>query len=254
VRRILFAGVCIFCLAPDVRADLPTIDITQAVNSIKEQLQAAKSFATQTQQYLAQLQQLSQEVQLVASLVHDPSLGTVMALAGQTGLGNSLPVNPYQMMALVNGFGGGVNGLSGALGKLNQLASLTNSISSTNHVYSPTDGSWTSQQLIAGGAGLYTTQGGALALLEDMQNHIPVLQALRDRLSTATDPKTVLDAQAQIQAEGVWTQNTIGQLNAMQVAASVQSDLRIQRDNESVTKSIDDFLTKANSYGGGISP
>jgi hypothetical protein len=40
----------------------------------------------------------------------------------------------------------------------------------------------------------------------------------------------------------------------MQVAASVQSDLRVQRDNESVTKSIDDFLTKANSYGGGISP
>ena len=154
MRRILFAGVCIFCLARDARADLPTIDITQAVNSIKEQLQAAKAFATQTQQYLAQLQQLSQEVQLVASLVHDPSLGTVMALAGQTGLGNSLPVNPYQMMSLVNGFGGGVNGLSGALGKLNQLAGLTNSISSANHIYSPTDGSWTSQQLIAGGAGL----------------------------------------------------------------------------------------------------
>ena len=47
----------------------------------------------------------------------------------------------------------------------------------------------------AGNAGV---KGIASQVIQDIQNHLPVLQGLRDRLATADNPKDVADAQAQI--------------------------------------------------------
>jgi hypothetical protein len=59
--------------------------------------------------------------------------------------------------------------------------------------------------------------------------------------------KDVADTQGAIQSEIAWTANAQAQLNAIQVAASVQDANRIQRDNESLSKSFSEFTTK---FGG----
>jgi Type IV secretion system proteins len=180
-------------------------------------------------------------------LIHDPSLGAAMGLMNLAGVGNSLPVNPTAVMGMVNGFSGGVGSLTSSLGRLNQLNGLITSTGSANHVYTPTDGSWSSQQLIDGSTAVAGTQGGAASLLQDLQSHIPILQALRDRLSSATNMKDVADAQGAIQSEIAWTANTQAQLNAMGIAAAAQNANRDQRDNEAMSQSFNAFVTK---YGG----
>jgi len=163
------------------------------------------------------------------------------------GVGNSLPVNPMAVMGLVNGFSGSIGGLSGSLGKLQQLNGLVNMTYGANHIYSPTDGSWASKQLNDSGTAIAGTQGSAASLLQDLQSHVPVLQALRDKLASSTNMKDVADAQGAIQSEIAWTANTQAQLNAIQVAASVQQDNRVQRDNEALSQSFSRFAT---TYGG----
>ena len=123
-----------------------------------------------------------------------------------------------------------------------------------NHIYSPTDGSWNSQQLIANGNAIAGTQGSAQSAYQDLRNHLPIIQALRDRLLTATNPKDVADAQSQIQAEAAWTSNLQVELAAIDVNSRAQADARVQRDNEGLDKSIDEFLAKANAAGRGLNP
>jgi hypothetical protein len=159
------------------------------------------------------------------------------------------------VLGVVNGVGSiGAGGsfnlgqIGGILGSLNGLA---NASYTTNHVYSPTDNSWASQQLIASGNALAGTQGSALAAYQDYRTHAAALQALRDHLATATTPKEVQDTQAQMEIENIWTANQNGQMAALQVAATTQELERAQRDNEGLDKSIDDFIAQANAAGRG---
>jgi hypothetical protein len=171
----------------------------------------------------------------------------------QTGLGNSLPINPMALASLSSGYGS-LTSLSSLLGKLSQLNGLVNSNFATNHIYSPTDGSWNSQQLIANGNAIAGVQAAAQAAYQDLRNHLPVIQALRDRLATATNPKDVADAQAQLQAETAWTNNLQSEISTMQVNYQAQAASRVQRDNESLDAGIDSFLAQANAAGRGITP
>jgi DhnA family fructose-bisphosphate aldolase class Ia len=162
------------------------------------------------------------------------------------GLSNSLPVNPMAVASLTNGYAS-LDSLSDILGKVSQLNGLVNTNLATNHVYSPTDGSWNSQQLIANGNAIAGTQGAAQSVYQDLQNHLPILQALRDRLSTATTPKDVADAESQIQAEAAWTSNLQSELAAIDVNFRAEADSRVQRDNEAMDQSFDNFITSANA-------
>jgi len=254
MKRFILASVCTLALMGSAHAQLTVFDPSNAVGQakalveqIKEETTGLRSFLTQLQQYSTQLQQYATDVEVAANFIHDPSLGAASGLLNLTGVGNSLPINPMVAMGLVNGFSGGIGGLTGSLGKLQQLSGLVNMTFSTNHIYTPTDGSWSSQQLRDSATGIAGTQGSAASLLQDLQNHIPVLQALRDRLSTASNMKDVADAQGAIQSEIAWTANTQAQLNAIQVAASVQDASRVQRDNETLSQSFSHFAT---TYGG----
>ena len=71
-----------------------------------------------------------------------------MGLLNIAGLGNSLPVNAYAVLNLVNGRSYGQGGLPEISGVLSSLSSLTAAAYSANHVYTPTDGSWASQELV----------------------------------------------------------------------------------------------------------
>ncbi len=110
-----------------------------------------------------------------------------------------MPVNPIAVMSLVNGFNGfSAGGLPSLIGGIaSSLNALSGSSYAANHIYSPTDNSWNSQQLIANANSISGTQGTALASYQQLQAHAATLQALRDRLMTAVDPKDVEDAQAE---------------------------------------------------------
>lgn len=253
MKRVLLASACFALLTGQANAQVAVIDPASIMEQVKSLAQEAKSYLLQAQQYSTQVTQLEQQVQEYNAFVHDPSLGAAGSLINQTGLGNSLPINPMALASLTNGYGS-LNSLSGALGKLSQLGGLVNSNFATNHVYSPTDGSWNSQQLIANGNAIAGTQGAAQAAYQDLRTHLPIIQALRDRLATATNPKDVADAQAQLQAETAWTGNLQSEISAMDVNYRAQADSRVQRDNESLDAGIDDWIAQANAAGRGLTP
>lgn len=251
MKRVILTFAFAVAFSDAAQAQIPVTDLGSLVAQARSLAQDIKGYLLQAQQYTTEAQHLYTTEQMLQGFVHDPSLGRAAGLMQMTGLNSSLPVSPYAIMSLTSGYNS-MTSLGGVLGKLSQLNGLVGGSYNTNHVYSPTDGTWASQQLIANGNATAFHQGAALSVYQDLQSHIPVLAALRDRLNSATTPKDVADANAAIAAEASWTNNMQAQLAALQVNASAQSDIRIQRDNEALDKSFDDWLTKANAAGRGI--
>jgi hypothetical protein len=245
MKRILFAGVCLAALSSPASAQITVVDPASILQQVKSYVQEIKDYALQTQQYVTQAQQYQQEVEQYIAFVHDPNLGAAMGLMNQAGLSNSLPINPMALQSLVSGNASPV-GMLGALG------SLANTSYGANHVYSPTDQSWNSQQLIANGNGISNTQGAADAAYQNLRDHMPIIQALRDKLVLARTPKDVADAQAELEAETLWTQSMHAQMAAVEVNYRTQMDARRQRDDESLEQGIDAFIGQANAAGRGI--
>ena len=271
-RRALFAAAAGVALAAGysarVAADLPVIDTAavaqlahQLANDVKAyglQLQQyageVKSWATQNlqwlqqlQQYSVQLQQYTNELTMLQNWVHNPSLGAAMGLLNIAGLGNGLPVNAYAVLNLVEGRSYGASGLPEISGVLSSLSSLTAGAYSANHVYTPTDASWASQELISNANSIAGEQGAAQAAYTDLQAHAAALQALRDHLATATSPKDVQDTQAQIELETTWSTNEAAQLAAINAVYAAQRDALAQRDNEKLAQDLETFAPSANS-------
>jgi hypothetical protein len=269
-RRVLLGMAAGIALAAGysmpARAALPVIDTAalgqwahQLANDVKAyglQLQQyageVKSWATQNlqwlqqvQQYATQLQQYTDELTMLENWVHNPSLGGALGLLNIAGLGNSLPVNAYAVLNLVNGRSFGEGGLPEISGVLSSLSSLTAGAYAANHVYTPTDASWASQELVANANSIAGEQGAAQAAYSDLQAHAAALQALRDHLTAASSPKDVQDAQAQIQLEQVWTTNEAAQLTAINAAYAAQRDVQAQRDNEKLSQDIAAFIASA---------
>lgn len=259
-KRSLLVGAGLLVLSGSIaEADVPVIDATSVFQQIQQLLTATKeyalqvkqyvgeqlSWAVQAQQYAMQAQQYATEAAQLLAFVHNPALGQAMGLLNMAGLGSSMPVSPYAVMGLVNGTAFGGNGIPNIAGIFAPLAALSNTAYATNHVYSPTDGSWNSQQLINSGNAISGTQGTALASYQQLQNHEPAMQALRDRLATATTPKDVQDAQAQTELESLWTANQNASLTALAITNQTQDAARVQRDNEGLDKGIDQFVTQA---------
>jgi hypothetical protein len=188
VRRALLGATAVIVLAagysPPANADLPVIDTAavgqlahQLANDIKAyglQLQQyageVKSWATQhlqwlqqLQQYAVQLQQYTNELTMIENWVRNPGLGAAMGLLNMAGLGSSLPVNASAVLSLVNGRSYGEGGLPEISGVLSSLSGLTAGAYSANHVYTPTDASWASRELISNANSIAGEQGAAQA-------------------------------------------------------------------------------------------
>jgi type IV secretion system protein VirB5 len=242
-KRTLLAGVGIAGLVTTqtFAAGVPVFDASNLVEWIT-------SIGTQTKQYALQAKQYIVDGETLYGLVHQPALGMVTGLLNTTGLGSELPANPNAVMGLVNSItatrGGGFQSINGVMGALSGFAGTAYN---RNHIYSPTDGSFTSQQLIANGNNIAGAQGAYAATTDDLQKHAATLQALRDHLATATTTKDVADTQAQIALEETWTQNETGQLAAAQAAYQTNNANLAQRENETVTKSFDQFVERANA-------
>jgi hypothetical protein len=97
------------------QAQLAVIDNSNLVAQAKNLLQELKSYATQLQQLEQEIQQVTWLATTAQSMIQNPNLGTVMALMGQLGLTNDLPINPNAVMGLISGYGGISSGNLGAL-------------------------------------------------------------------------------------------------------------------------------------------
>jgi len=269
-RRALLGAAASIALAASyskpARADLPVID-TAALGQWAQQLQndvkayaldlqryagEVKSWATQNlqwlqqlQQYATQLQQYTNELTMLQNWVHNPNLGAALGLLNAVGLGNRLPVNAYAVLSLVEGRSYGAGGLPEVTGVLSSLSSLTAGAYSANHVYTPTDASWASQELVANANSIAGEQGSAQAAYTDLQAHAAALQGLRDHLTASSSPKDVQDTQAQIELEQVWTANEATQLTAINAVYAAQRDALVQRDNEKMNQDIAAFIASA---------
>lgn len=236
-------------LAEPARADIPTIDFTAIGNQMRQIEQELKAYTLQAKQALSEAQTALSEAQMVAGFIRNPTLGAAMGLMNMAGLGNSLPVNPYAVQGLVNGFNYRTGGIPAVGGILNNLSSLSNSSWSANHVYTPQDGSWRSQQVIASGNGISGVQGAAEAAYQDYRSHLPVMQALRDHLVAANTPKDVMDTQAEIALENLWATNQVGQVGAINIAYMTQHDNQEQREKEQMLQSGQNYLASARAAG-----
>jgi hypothetical protein len=261
MRRIFLTGVGLVALSGPARAaGVPVVDIvantnnminwgTSIANQVKEYALQMKQFvgeemswATQAQQYYMQGQQYLVEAEQLASFVHSPNLGAAMGLLNQAGLGNSLPVSPYSVMGLVNGTSYGGGGLPQIQGVLGSLSGFASSSYTANHVYTPNDGTWVATQTIARANSIAGMQGAAQASVADYQAHQAAFQAVQDRLATAKTPKDVQDAQAQIALQQTWYANEAGQMQAVTAAYQAQRDADVQKDNERLKQSFNDFI------------
>ena len=274
MKRVLLAGACLLALSGPAHAQIPVTDAGVLVDFGESLIQQAKEFALETQQelietkqligdefgwatqaaqYAMQGQQYLTEATQLAGFIRDPNLGAAMGLLSRAGLGSSLPVSPYAVMGLVNGFSNpGSMGLPQIAGVLGQLSQFSGAAYTKNHVYTPTDGSWDSTQLISNANNIAGAQGAYAATTNDLQTHAAALQALRDHLATATTPKDVQDTQAQIALEQAWTANEAAQMAAVKASFDSQRDNAEQRDNESIDKGIDEFLAQAAAEGRGL--
>lgn len=261
LRRTLLgasAGALLLAVGSSVRADVPVIDTAalsqwyqQIANDIKTYALQVQQWSTQNlswlmqvQQYATQTQQYLTETEQLLAFVHNPNLGSAMALLNAIGLNSVLPINPYTVMGLIDGMSS-FNGIYSLNGILGSLSSISGSFWTTNHVYTPTDGSWASQQIIDRANGIAGVQGAAGGATNDLATHATALQALRTRLETATNPKDVADIEAQIQLEMVWTQNEQARLSAIQAMYAAQTDALTQRDNERLAMDIENFVSSS---------
>ncbi len=236
MKKLLLVTTLLIVPLQRASADVPVTDSLANISLIKQYGQDIKSYMLQGQQYLTQAQTLAQQVQQYYAFVQNPSLGAATGLMYQTGLSNELPINPSGLVGLTSGYS---MSLSGLAGRLSALSSLTNTAYSQNHVYSCTDGSWSCQQQVQRGYGLAGASGIAQAAYEDLRNHMPVVQALRDEAASATTPAQRENVMAELQAESVWHDNLMAQVNSAQMQALVDQQNAGQRADEAMSRDID---------------
>jgi type IV secretion system protein VirB5 len=266
MRGIPLTGIGLTALCGTAQAQVSVVDFSSIADQVKaytlqtqqefietkELIGDQLSWAVQAKQYLMQGQQYLTEAEQLAAFVHGPNLGAAMGLLNQAGLGNSLPVSPYAVMGLVSGVRYGGGGLPQIQGILNSLSGFASSAYSTNHVYTPTDGSFASKETIANANSIAGYQGAAQASVADYEAHQAAFQALEARLKTATEPKDVQDLQAQIALQQAWFANEAGQQQAITAAYQAQRDAMAQRGAESVDRGFDNFMQAAAAQGDGF--
>lgn len=244
MKRTLLASVAMLALlaAVPAHAEITVIDPTEVGQTINVLRQAIQSYGTQVQQLQQAAEQVEWLGQTFNSLVAHPNLGAVMGLMNQLGIQDPLPINPLAVQGLING-GGGINGALGA------LSTLSTGAFNTNHVYTPTDGTWNSQQMNANANGIAGAQGIAQQVYGEMAQHFAVLTGLRQDLLAATTPAEREHVMGQIQAEQAWTQNAQGQLQAANIMLVSAQASRAQQDDEQLTKGFDNEINQAKALG-----
>lgn len=230
------AVACFMGVSAPALAQIPVIDSASNLQQVKSFIQDIKGYVLQGQQALTQAQILAQTVQTYYSFVQDPSLGAAIGILNQTGLSNSLPINPNGLIGLTSGYSMSLGGLAGRLSALNTLTSTSYG---QYHVYDCTDNSWACDQQKKRAYGIAGTSGIAQAAYQDIRDHMPVVQSLRDRAASATTPAERENVMIALQSEQAWHDNMVGQINAIQLQAKADEASLGQQDQERFSRDID---------------
>ena len=234
----LLAGFMV--LASPAKADVPVVDFAGIADRLKGYLQDLKSYAADLQMIQNQMQQIQWMATTAQSIIHDPVNGTLQ-LANMMGVTSNLPVNPYTVQGLVSGYGH-MDSLGGFMSKFSQLGSLVRGSYNRDNLYTCTDNSFECQQQQNAMTGYSGVKGMGSQLFQDLNNHLPILAGLRERLSTASNLKDVADIQAQIDAEQTWTQNTMAQATTVAMMAEAQERVNRMQTNQKLNSDIDAVL------------
>jgi Type IV secretion system proteins len=242
MRKNLIAVACIVVgIGGPAQAQIAVDSLTADFNAVKDLAGQAKSYALQAQQYVTEAQQLAQLVNTFNAFVANPSLGAALGLMNQTGLGNDLPINPAGLMSLTSGYSMSLANLGA---KLSALSSLSNASYTQNHVYTCTDQSWACTQEQQRGYGLAGSSGIAQSAYQDLRNHMPVIQALRDQAATATTPAQRENVALALQSETAWNNNLAAQIQAAQMQAKSDEGSLAQQDTEKMSQALDQTYTE----------
>jgi hypothetical protein len=224
-----------FLACPAGRAQIAVDSLTADFNAVKDLAGPAKAYALQAQQYVNEAQQLAQLVNTYDAFVANPSLGAATGLMTQTGLGNDLPINPASLMSLTSGYSMSLANLGA---KLSVLSSLSNASYNQNHIFTCTNQSWSCQQQQQRGYGLAGTSGIAQSAYQDLQNHLPIIQALRDQANAATTPAEREKVTLALQSETTWNNNLAAQIQAAEMQAKTDEAGLTQQDNEKISQAM----------------
>lgn len=221
------------------------LQMTKYALQIKQYTGEYFGWVTQYGQYVTQLAQYYNEGMQLLAIAHHPTLGAAAGLMNQAGLNNSLPFSPYAAMNLLNGSSYAGGGFAGIGGILNSLSDFAGSSYQQNRLYTPTDASWASQQVIANGNSVSAEQGAAMASYQDYRNHMGVLPALRQTAATSDTVKDAADTGNQIAIETAWNLNQLGQANAVAWMAAQQREAKVQRAEERLSCELEQFRSAA---------
>lgn len=242
IKRRMTAVACIIVgLAGPARGQISVDSLTADFNAVKDLAGQAKAYALQANQYITEAQQLAQMVQQYAAFVQQPTLGAAVGLMGQAGLDNDLPINPASLMSLTSGYSMSLAGLSN---KLATLGTLSNASYDQNHIYACTDSSFACTQQKQRGYGIAGSAGIAQSAYQDLRNHMPVVQALRDRAATAVTPAERENVALALQSETTWNDNLSAQIQAAEMQAKADEASLAQQGNEQISKSIEQTISE----------
>lgn len=160
------------------------------------------------------------------------------------GLGSASIQNPLPAVNLINGLIGGQTAVTGAgVQFYNQ-----------NHIYTPTDGSAASTQLIANANSIANVQGLAATNLQSIQQRLALLAGLETELSSATSITQVDAINGRISLESNYVQAQQAQAQNLAILAQQQQSTQLQQDKEQfvqdMTNGQAEMMAAASANGG----
>jgi len=185
----------------------------------------------QLQQMVQQLntmkQQLDQAQQLYGSLNKLTDMNSVASVLNNPQIRNALPREFSQIESLFKGYG------TGAFGN------LVNSYASSNPSYSSPGNDFYTQELAKLNKTNAAAQSLAQSIYEGASQRMDGIEQLRQRLSSASDAKDVLDLQARLQAEQAFLQTDLLRMQGLRMIQQAQVDVNAQRRQEEERRQID---------------
>lgn len=183
---------------------------------------AASRALSELQQLTAQYNQLVMTYQMLTNPVDVTSMVTGLNVGS---LQNPLPTVPS--------LGGLITGQTSATG-------LGATFYTQNHIYTPTDGSTASTQLIANGNSIANLQGIATTNLQAIQQRMALLPALEAALSGANSITEVNAVNGRIALEANYVQAQQAQAQNLGILAQQQKSSQAQQEKEQFVKDMTD--------------
>lgn len=221
IRMVSVVALVTFSMAEPISPASAQMAVIDHSNLAQTTLAASRALS-ELQQLTAQYNQLVMTYQMLTNPVDITSMVTGLNVGS---LQNPLPTVPS--------LGGLITGQTSATG-------LGATFYTQNHIYSPTDGSLASTQLIANGNSIANLQGIATTNLQAIQQRMALLPALEAALSGANSITEVNAINGRIALEANYVQAQQAQAQNLGILAQQQRSSQDQQEKEQFVKDMTD--------------